>query len=471
MIIVALLCALSYAQTEKLQKPKQMGGMPNQMGGMYDPEEAMETQMERLEDAAEMAGAMGGAFSPAAFGNVGVNTGTAGSTSITFPTSYMGNMGATANMGAFGAYGEPGEAAEAAAEAREDAAELAIEMAEDSMKMGMNGMIPGGAFGTITGVTSTTTGSAASGTSSTASSGSSGSSTTTTTTTGTSGTSTTTGTSGTSTGSTAVTTTTAVTTSTGVTSSSTPTTTTASTTTTGSSGTSGTSSSTTTTTGASSSSGASSGASTVDLTTLRNCATITSPAQCAGLAYAPMGEREMEVEMEPEFEYMCTWHPYTNTCITAEIDGRASLLPGVPTPVTPTTVNTGGSASSSANTASGGLLPGGLLPGVPAFGFGGLEAEELCMTITDPQKCTYPCTWMMAFCREIDVKPLQQPKSQEQQQPESWKLTPEFVLLCGLAFLISVALGACVGIKVLHRNSSPASVRLVEIDDQYSRVV
>jgi len=467
-LLVALLCALSYAQTEKLQKPKQMGGMPNQMGGLYDPEEAMETQMERLEDAAEMAGAMGGAmggaFSPAAFGNVGVNTGTAGSTSITFPTSYMGNMGATANMGAFGAYGEPGEAAEAAAEAREDAAELAIEMAEDSMKMGMNGMIPGGAFGTITGVTSTTTGSAASGTSSTASSGSSGSSTTTTTTTGTSGTSATTGTSGTSTGtssgasssssgSTVVTTTTA--TSTGTTSSSTTPTTTV----------------VTTTTAASSSSGASSGASTVDLTTLRNCATITSPAQCAGLAYPPMGEREMEVEMEPEFEYMCTWHPYTNTCITAEIDGRAGLLPGVATPVTPTTVNTGGSASSSANTASGGFLPGLLPGGVPAFGFGGIEAEELCMTITDPQKCTYPCTWMMAFCREIDVKPLQQPKSQEQQQPESWKLTPEFVLLCGLAFLISVALGACVGIKVLHRNSSPASVRLVEIDDQYSRVV
>jgi len=188
-----------------------------------------------------------------------------------------------------------------------------------------------------------------------------------------------------------------------------------------------------------------------------------------------MGEREMEVEMEPEFEYMCTWHPYTNTCITAEIDGRAGLLPGVATPVTPTTVNTGGSASSSAsssaNTAAGGFLPGLLPGGVPAFGFGGIEAEELCMTITDPQKCTYPCTWMMTFCREIDVKPLQQPKSQEQQQPESWKLTPEFVLLCGLAFLISVALGACVGIKVLHRSSSPASVRLVEIDDQYSRVV
>jgi len=198
---------------------------------------------------------------------------------------------------------------------------------------------------------------------------------------------------------------------------------------------------------------------------LRNCATITSPAECAGLAYPPIGEREMELELEREYEYMCTWHPLTNSCITAEIDGRAGLLPGVPTPVTPTTVNTGGSASSSAGAATGGLLP-----GVPAFGFGEIEAETYCPTITDPTKCTYPCTWMMAFCREIDVKPLQQPKSQEQ-QPESWKITPEFVLLCGLAFLASVALGACVGIKVLHRNSSPASVRLVEIDDQYSRVV
>jgi len=182
-----------------------------------------------------------------------------------------------------------------------------------------------------------------------------------------------------------------------------------------------------------------------------------------------MGEREMEVEMEPEFEYMCTWHPYTNTCITAEIDGRAGLLPGVATPVTPTTVvNTGGSTSSTANTATGGLLPG---FGVPAFGYGEIEAETYCRTITDPQKCTYPCSWMMAFCMEMDVKPLQQAKPQEQQQSESWKPTPGFVLLCGLAFLCSVALGACVGIKVLHRNSSPASVRLVDIDDQYSRVV
>jgi len=397
--------------------------------------------MERLEDAAEM----GGAFSPAAVGNVGVNTGTG---TITLPTN-MGNMGALA-------YGEPGEAAEAAAEAAEDAAERAAEFAEDAM-------IPGAAFGTITGVASTTTGAASSGASSAASSGAS---TTTTTTTGTSDT-TTGASSGSSSSSSSST---VVTTSTGVTSTSTTTTTTgtssSTTTTTGSSGTAssttGTSSSTTTTTTGSS---ASSGAATVDLTTLRNCATITSPAECAGLAYPPIGEREMEVELEREYEYMCTWHPLTNSCITAEIDGRAGLLPGVPTPSTPTTVNTGASASSSVNTA-GGLLP----AGIPAFGFGEIEAETYCPTITDPTKCSYPCTMMFGMCREIDVKPLQQPKSQEQ-QPKSFKITPEFVLVCGLAFLFSVALGACVGIKVLHRNSSPASMRLVEIDDQYSRVV
>jgi len=181
------------------------------------------------------------------------------------------------------------------------------------------------------------------------------------------------------------------------------------------------------------------------------CATVTTPEQCSGPSVAPDGEMP---ELGERPEWVCQWNTFTNGCVAMKF--RHAMAGSI--------------------IANGGGIPN-VIPAagmIPAMG-AGIEAEDYCPSILDPTKCVGMCRWIpyRNQCREIDLARSQMKPEQQSEPAESFKVTPTQVLITGIAFLLSVALGACIGIKYKHRSSSElASVplnRYVDVDS-YNRV-
>lgn len=187
------------------------------------------------------------------------------------------------------------------------------------------------------------------------------------------------------------------------------------------------------------------------LTTPKICQTVTTPEDCVGPSVAPDGEM-------PEFgehpEWVCQWNTFTNSCVSMKF---RHAMAG--------TIVAAGGGSANANPATG---------IIPAMG-AAIEAEDYCPSILDPTKCVGMCRWIpyRNQCREIDLARSQMKPEDQSEPAQSFKVTPTQVLIGGLAFLLSVALGACIGIQYKHRSSSQlASVplnRYVDVDS-YNRV-
>jgi len=177
------------------------------------------------------------------------------------------------------------------------------------------------------------------------------------------------------------------------------------------------------------------------------CATVTTPEQCVGPSVAPDGEMPELGELP---EWVCQWNTFTNGCVAMKF--RHAMAGSL-------VANGGGIPN--VNPAAAGIIP--VM----------IEAEDYCPSILDPTKCVGMCRWIpyRNQCREIDLARSQMKPQQQSEPAESFKVTPTQVLICGIAFLLSVALGACIGIKYKHRSSSElASVplnRYVDVDSYY----